>query len=1219
MIDLTVKTLDSQNHVFSLDDDQITVRGFKEHIAEAVAVPADSQRLIYCGRVLQDEKKLNDYDVNGKVIHLVQRAPPQPGQHGSDGGQTPGQNNRQGWQNPQRPQYRVTRAQMHGNAMYLGAMSVPAEIVEGHGIPQLSNSLSGSRLNHAGRMLDRISELIDRLDDPNAPPLHPTPSELNQPTAPQQPAQHQQESDVEQNDGNDGAVRFAEAAVAAITAALSAAGARGVTLLRGNNYNGPSTRSTSDANENQSDAESQSQSQSEPQAQQPPSQPQTQPQAQQSQQQQQPQQAPPPSAETGASSMNAGQNRRAQQQDLPRPPQMAGLLQRLSNVQERMRPYLERYIMLMLLDPSLPPGPGPNTVEESQRIVDGVSEVLHLMSHCCHALSDIIVDMSQPPPRNLRCRPIIVQHSAILQPGIPIQVEAHISLNGRGTNNNNSSDEATESGNQQAQSENAESTTTSPRVSTEESNQERESESTAQSQAERPQQEQGQSPFVFNLPNNVEVLMEVSNVDGGSGNEQNAGNENNNNGNARRTNVFPFGTAPPPYFMRNFMQAVAGAHMMHGGIATTNISTRSTPVTTVAAQQGIPASAMDSGTTNAGQSTQARSNSGTHPTTATQTRSTSRPHVFHHHAHPMGLGMSIGLGLDFDPYLPCNSHHVYRTPASTAPSGGAATAGVTTSSQTTTRTMPTTTADAQNQTATTSTTTTSATNATSATNTETANNTPFVNMLQQILSQSAGGQTQSNISINSNALNLLASLGNMIQMFGSNIHVWDTGFVNNSSMGSAVTLADLFSRPEGPGLSLDIFTSNLSGRGSFLVDLFAVLAQNMTLDGLIRLRLGQSEPIARLRRPLQEFLQYTFPRASSTDLEPRVIERLLLQLQPHIRNLLASEEDTSGRSGSRIDIYATVESLIARHVKDILRILFDNSVDDARFGQEILNILIELCNQICMVLRYSLRGGQAGLEAIALRFVSDVLIDGSNPPLRQWMLNGFIAQLRNYFLRIPQLPDSEIVPLLVYKDASSQQSSVSSASTRQSTQAQSQDEPMETETVEQQTVRESSVPEDREEIPETFPGHEALPSDWVPIIARDSVRQRRQLQQMQGVTTNSGVTTFSDAYLGGLPTKRRKLIEQQKPRLLVSPTPNHHSTIAASMERLVREGVGRAGVEEVEGAAVAVAADPAVRRAFGQAIRDCLNPCRYGTPDFPDPLRFPNATKYFADQERPPK
>lgn len=90
-----------------------------------------------------------------------------------------------------------------------------------------------------------------------------------------------------------------------------------------------------------------------------------------------------------------------------------------------------------------------------------------------------------------------------------------------------------------------------------------------------------------------------------------------------------------------------------------------------------------------------RSNTGTHPTTATQTRSTSRPHVFHHHAHPVGLGMSIGLGLDFDPYLPCNSHHVYRTPTSATTSGNTTT-GVTTSQ--TTRTTSTVTTDAQNQT-----------------------------------------------------------------------------------------------------------------------------------------------------------------------------------------------------------------------------------------------------------------------------------------------------------------------------------------------------------------------------------------------------------------------------------------------------------------------------------------------------------------------------------------
>lgn len=54
------------------------------------------------------------------------------------------------------------------------------------------------------------------------------------------------------------------------------------------------------------------------------------------------------------------------------------------------------------------------------------------------------------------------------------------------------------------------------------------------------------------------------------------------------------------------MQAVAG-HMVHGGITTTTISTRNPPVTTVGTQQSN-SSSMDSGSTNAGQSTQARYN-----------------------------------------------------------------------------------------------------------------------------------------------------------------------------------------------------------------------------------------------------------------------------------------------------------------------------------------------------------------------------------------------------------------------------------------------------------------------------------------------------------------------------------------------------------------------------------------------------------------------------------
>ena len=69
-------------------------------------------------------------------------------------------------------------------------------------------------------------------------------------------------------------------------------------------------------------------------------------------------------------------------------------------------------------------------VRSSQRLCNMVSEALHYLSHAYHAISDVMVDMGQEPPRALHASPVpnttMLQPTAIIQQAIPIQVRMYL-------------------------------------------------------------------------------------------------------------------------------------------------------------------------------------------------------------------------------------------------------------------------------------------------------------------------------------------------------------------------------------------------------------------------------------------------------------------------------------------------------------------------------------------------------------------------------------------------------------------------------------------------------------------------------------------------------------------------------------------------------------------------------------------------------------------------
>lgn len=402
-IEVTVKTLDSQTRSFTVEA-EITVKDFKEHIATSVGIPSEKQRLIYQGRVLQDDKKLKDYNVDGKVIHLVERAPPQaqPPAGGSSGASTSTASNGVG-----RGAGPTVHDRNANSYVMVGTFNLPVSITETQQIQQsVQQVMSG--LGEAGRnprvsagseprlrlvmaqhMLRDLQRIIARLEGQ-------TNGGQNESAAQDNPSEI-----LETQESGEGGIATEAMDVEEAAAEAAAHEHRLETSFRVTVRMGEAASTTSTAPTSYAAAAA----------------------------------APPPPAPAAAGvSITTGPTTIEAAANHPSPSDYREVLMELRNLESRLHPFLQRYQDILGSATTADYNNNTEGRDEDQRTINLVGECLRLFGNTFVALSDLRCNLSANTPRHLHVVRPMSHYTApmvLQQAAIPIQINT-VTMTGNG-------------------------------------------------------------------------------------------------------------------------------------------------------------------------------------------------------------------------------------------------------------------------------------------------------------------------------------------------------------------------------------------------------------------------------------------------------------------------------------------------------------------------------------------------------------------------------------------------------------------------------------------------------------------------------------------------------------------------------------------------------------------------------------------------------------------
>ncbi|XP_061164391.1 large proline-rich protein BAG6-like isoform X3 [Saccostrea echinata] len=1330
MIDVTVKTLDSQNKSFSVEE-EMTVRQFKEKIADSINISADTQRLIFQGRVMQDEKLLKDYNVHGKVIHVVHRMPPSSRPPSSSPGGATSSHRPPGGRDL--------------NSFVIGSVSVPSDAVDTDEIQNIvQDAISGmGDMGRNARVSTRTS------NDGSSVDVH---IHLGQ-------GQGQVESESQQRINHARQMlRIAQENLQTLenrqrgsertdASESSASNGSNATPQRPD----PPQQSTEENNDVAMESEeSQSSSQSQPQANQNNS---------QSQQ----------SSQEGTGSSQSGATPEQPRMVRPRISALGEVLNEVHEINRRFQPFLEQYQRLLLDDPEL----SEQEVQENTQLCNLVGEITHAISHCYHNLSDLMIDLNQARPRHLYAAFISppVQTTLIHQQTIPVHINASPRQSPRAGRRN--------TGTQSTVSTSSSSTSTpTPPTNAAGSQTERTStQSTGTSTGPTFTAGVPQAGATGNPPEGSEPLFQMIDMGPDSVTEISAHVITTERDMPTGSIQVPAasssgGSMPaiPPDLIQNIVSSVMMGTIDPSGRVQVNLpgsrtyaeAATSTPVTAVPSNTSTSETNSSSTQTNPGQTNSSETQTAASVTNTSGTQTRPRAAAFVVPGLPGGLPPGLpgipgiggmgGMRGGVDPYLPCSSRHFLRQQVRNAAGQGAQVQismpnlmanvmGQLQSQQSGPRTTGTASAMPSSAPRTATSTSSTGGSAPSArvatTSTGSSTSTSGSSSSSGIppnfqFAQFPGGPGIPSVSIQMGGLpagipfppgmfgagqignmlgNMMGGLGMMrpgappgapatgtrappsnrpppqpqgststpaggpqtggggqqgepvfVQMLRSMLAgaqqqsgspttpsttastpVGSTSTSSTSSSASSSTTEpvmtdDVFASlvqgisgivtrtalGQGPPETISTFLSSLGenhqivpGEAGFIHDVFNVVSNHLTFPHLIQVFYGSGQPLDQLRGPLQQFFRDRIlnGREASAENIVQAVDTLVNDMQEEL-----TETANVSEVKPQINLVETWNNFFRTQLISIITFIM-RAESDGGFGQELYNRMRMALSLLIILTQHCLTGGMAGLQALIQNRLQ-YITRGVNPMIQQWMITVTTQQL-NQFLPTITVTETDITTYLVLKKEKKAEEAAKLSPMDTTSPGASQPEAGESKMdVDMSKPEEAAAQPSTSRLvngnnssnkkPLTTPKPEPagaamssegwdreVPAEWVPVINGDVQKQKQQRHQ----------PPFSDAYLNGMPPKRRRLMTQDRPGDLAN-TPQ-------SLTDQLTEAVRVAGVEPIssmENLRTEASTDTELQSAYEEQVHNAISHRVSHDTDY-NKDRFPNTESYFNNDD----